>query len=811
MINLIYLRENKPVEAILMFRMAFLILTMIFNLRRIKSQIQFLSISLLTMLIFMSNFALGQEKLTLSGYVKDANTGENLIAAVIRVSDLNLSTYSNNYGFYSISIPAGTHEIELSFVGYANKVETIQISADKRHNFELTPNSSVIEEVVVTGKKEEDHVTSAQMGNLKFTMEELKNIPVLFGEKDLLKSIQLLPGVSSGGEGSANFYVRGGGGDQNLILLDEATVYNASHLMGFFSTFNSDAIKDANLYKGGIPAQYGGRISSVMDISMLDGNSKKFSAEGGIGLIASRLKLEGPIVKEKSSFMLSARRTYADLFLKLSKDQKTKNSKLYFYDLNAKMNYKLNDRNTLYLSGYFGKDDLGYSDLFGFDWGNSTATVRWNSILNSQLFSNTSLIYSDFSYDVNVNSDESKFSIASKIRNLNFKQDFSYYSDDNNALKFGVNVLHQQIRPASIEAREGSDVNSIEIERRQGIEASAYVSHEWKPFEKLNLIYGLRLSDFMVMGPGTFYEYDEEGEPTSESYFGEVIAKHYLNFEPRLSLSYALNSNHSIKASFNRMAQNLHQLTNTTASLPTDQYILSSLNVKPQIANQAALGYFRTFQGNVYEFSVEAYYKSMENQIDFRNGADLQANKFMEGDLLYGVGRSYGTEFLLRKNKGRLTGWVGYTLAKSERQFDDINDGNWFNARQDRTHDVSVVGIFQLSKRWTVGATFVYYTGNAITFPSGKYQVDGRTMFYYSERNGYRMPDYHRLDLSATYETRKDKKFNSSWTFGVYNAYNRKNAYMIDFRESEQNPNITEAYRIALFGAIPSVTWNFKF
>ncbi len=808
---MIYLREDKPVEAILMFRMAFLILTMIFNLRRVKSQFQFLSISLLMLLIFMFNFALGQEKLTLSGYVKDANTGENLIAAVIRVSDLNLSTYSNNYGFYSISIPAGTHEVELSFVGYANKVETIQISADKRHNFELSPNSNVIEEVVVTGKKEEDHVTSAQMGNLKFTMEELKNIPVLFGEKDLLKSIQLLPGVSSGGEGSANFYVRGGGGDQNLILLDEATVYNASHLMGFFSTFNSDAIKDANLYKGGIPAQYGGRISSVMDISMLDGNSKKFSAEGGVGLIASRLKLEGPIVKDKSSFMLSARRTYADLFLKLSKDHKTKNSKLYFYDLNAKMNYKLNDRNTLYLSGYFGKDDLGYSDLFGFDWGNSTATVRWNSILNSQLFSNTSLIYSDFSYDVNVNSDESKFSIASKIRNLNFKQDFSYYSDDNNALKFGVNVLHQQIRPASIEAREGSDVNSIEIERRQGIEASAYVSHEWKPFEKLNLIYGLRLSDFMVMGPGTFYEFDEEGEPTSESYFGEVIAKHYLNFEPRLSLSYALNSNHSIKASFNRMAQNLHQLTNTTASLPTDQYIVSSLNVKPQIANQGALGYFRTFQGNVYEFSVEAYYKTMENQIDFRNGADLQANKFMEGDLLYGIGRSYGTEFLMRKNKGRLTGWVGYTLAKSERQFDEINDGNWFNARQDRTHDVSVVGIFQLSKRWTVGATFVYYTGNAITFPSGKYQVDGRTMFYYSERNGYRMPDYHRLDLSATYETRRDKKFNSSWTIGVYNAYNRKNAYMIDFRESEQNPNITEAYRIALFGAIPSVTWNFKF
>lgn len=807
-----FIRDYKPVKAILLFRMAFLLLTMTFNLKRMKSLSQCMSISLIMLLVFVCDFASAQEKLTLSGYVRDANSGENLIAAVIRVRALNLSTYSNNYGFYSISLPEGKHEIEISYVGYATKEEEIEVNSSKRHNFELVSNSSVIEEIVVTGKKEDDHVTSAQMGNLKFSMEELKNIPVLFGEKDVLKSIQLLPGVSSGGEGSANFYVRGGGGDQNLILLDEATVYNASHLMGFFSTFNSDAIKDANLYKGGIPAQYGGRISSVMDISMLDGNNKKFSAEGGIGLIASRLKLEGPIVKDKSSFMISGRRTYADLFLKFSSDDRAKRSKLYFYDLNAKFNYKLNDRNTIYLSGYFGKDDLGYSDLFAFDWGNSTATVRWNSIINSQLFSNTSLIYSDFAYHVNVNSDDSKFRIASKIRNLNLKQDFSYYSNDNSTIRFGVNLLRQEIRPASISAVDESDINSITIESRQGVEASAYISHDWKPFEKLSLIYGLRLSDFMVMGPGTFYEFNEEGDATSESYYGSGIAKHYFNIEPRLSLSYSFNSSNSIKASFNRMTQNLHQLTNTTASLPTDQYMVSSMNVKPQISDQAALGYFRNFRDNTYEFSIETYYKFMDNQIDFRNGADLQANKQLEGELLYGIGRSYGAEFLMRKKKGKLNGWISYTLSKSERQFDQINDGTWFNARQDRTHDVSLVGIYQMSKKWTLGATFVYYTGNAITFPSGKYLIDGRTMFYYEERNGYRMPDYHRLDLSLTYEPKNErKKLHSSWVFGVYNAYNRKNAYVIDFRENKENANITEAYKIALFGAIPSVTWNFKF
>lgn len=753
-----------------------------------------------------------QEKFTINGYVRDKSSGEALIGAAVQVANSGISGSTNNYGFFSLEIPSSEADLQISFVGYTTLTQTVNALDKKRLNFELIPIDNVIEEIVISGRQKNKNVTSPQMGVLNFTMEEIKNVPVLFGERDILKTIQMLPGVAKGGEGSSNFYVRGGGGDQNLILLDEATVYNASHLLGFFSTFNSDAIKDVELFKGGIPAQYGGRISSVMDIHMVDGNNKKFAAEGGLGLIASRLKLEGPLVKDKSSFMLSGRRTYADMFLKLSPEESVNKSKLYFYDLNAKVNYRFNDKSTLYLSGYFGKDDLGYSDLFSFDWGNATATARWNYILNEKLFSNTSLIYSDFTYNVNVNNDESDFIIASKIKNFNLKQDFSYYRNNANTFKFGFNVLRQVVSPASLNAKANSAVNSINIESRHGLEVAAYGSHEWKPSNWLSVLYGVRFTDFMVQGPGTFYDFDSSGEPIAENKYGSEVIKHHLNIEPRLSMSLILDQKQSIKASYNRIVQNLHQLTNTTSSLPTDQYVLSSKNIKPQYADQVAVGYFRNFADNMYEFSVESYYKYMGNQIDFRNGADLQANAYLEGELLFGKGRSYGLEWYLRKTKGRFNGWISYTLGKSERQFDQINEGKWFNARQDRTHDISVVGLYNLTKKWTLGANFVYYTGNAITFPSGKYQVDGRTMFYYTERNGYRMPDYHRLDLSATYEPKPaNKRFQSSWSFGIYNVYNRKNAYIIDFRENENNSNITEAYRIALFGAIPSVTWNFKF
>lgn len=752
------------------------------------------------------------QQYVLSGVLRDGESGETLIGAVISVEGGDQATSTNAYGFYSLSLPAGKYKVLLSYVGYETRIMDVDLSASQRLNAELSPVDNLLDEVVVSAKKKDRNVRDAQMGALNFTIEEIKNVPVLFGEKDLLKTIQLLPGVQSGGEGSSNFYVRGGGSDQNLILLDEATVYNASHLLGFFSTFNSDAIKDVQLYKGGIPAQFGGRISSVLDIAMMDGNQKRFSAEGGIGLIASRLKLEAPIVKDKSSFMISARRTYADMFLKLSNDEDVNKSKLYFYDLNAKLNYKLDDRNTLYLSGYFGKDDLGYSDLFSFDWGNATATVRWNHIFNDKLFSNTSLIYSDFTYNVSVSSDDTDFSIASKIRNFNLKQDFSYYASSTSTIRFGLNALQQSIHPASLNASQSTNVNSITVDTRQGIDLAGYVSHEWKPSDRFAVIYGLRLNDFMVMGPGTFYDFDDDGEAIGEQTYDRSVIKHYLNLEPRFSASFLLNETSSVKASYNRIAQNLHQLTNTTSSLPTDQYVVSSLNIKPQIADQGAVGYFRNFKDNAYEFSVEAYYKYMQNQIDFRNGADLQANRQLEGELLFGIGRAYGLEWYLRKNVGKLNGWISYTLSKSERKFDEIDNGNWFSARQDRTHDLSIVGMYELSKKWTLGATFVFNTGNAVTFPSGKYEVDGQSMFYYTERNGYRMPNYHRLDLSATYEPQKtNKRFHSSWTFGVYNTYNRRNAYIIDFRDSETQLNATEAYQVALFGIIPSVTWNFKF
>ena len=753
------------------------------------------------------------QQITLSGVVRDAASGETLIGAVVSVDQGRVAASTNAYGFYSLSLPAGKHQVVYSYVGYQSTTIDVEDNNNRRLDVELQRSENTLEEVVVAAKRKDNNVSNPQMGVLNFTMEEVKNVPVVFGERDLLKTIQLLPGVQNGGEGSSNFYVRGGGGDQNLILLDEATVYNASHLLGFFSTFNSDAIKDVQLYKGGIPAQFGGRISSVMDIAMVDGNQKKLTTEGGIGLIASRLKVEAPLIKDKSSFMISGRRTYADMFLKLSNDEDVKKSKLYFYDLNAKVNFRLNDKNTLYLSGYFGKDDLGYSDLFSFDWGNATATARWNHIFNEKLFSNTTLIYSDFNYNVQVSSDDSNFGITSKIRNWNLKQDFSYYQNPISTWRFGAQVLQQSIFPASIEAKENTSVNSIDVDSRQGVEAAAYVSHTWSPADWLSLVYGIRFNDFMVMGPGTFYTYDDDGEVIGEKYVAKgEIAKHYFHLEPRFSASFILNEQHSIKASYNRIAQNLHQLTNTTSSLPTDQYVVSSLNIKPQVADQVAVGYFRNFNQNRYEFSVETYYKHMDNQIDFRNGADLQANQYLEGDLLYGIGRSYGVEAYLRKSTGKLNGWISYTLARSERKFDEIDAGQWFRARQDRTHDISVVGMYDLSKKWTLGATFVYQTGNAVTFPSGKYEVDGKTMFYYTERNGYRMPNYHRLDLSATYEPLpSDKRFRSSWTFGVYNAYNRRNAYIIDFRENEINTNITEAYKIALFGIIPSVTWNFKF
>ena len=749
---------------------------------------------------------------TVSGYIRDGQSGETIIGASVRLDDrADAGVRTNNYGFYSLTVPEGTHTLVVTHVGFQRQELAVAVAADTVVDVDLV-SGELLEEVVINRNAADDQVRSPQMGLTRVSMNEIKQVPVLMGENDVLKAIQLLPGVMAGGEGSTSFYVRGGTGDQNLILLDEAMVYNASHLFGFFSTFNSDAIKDVQLYKGGMPAQYGGRLASVLDITMLDGNKKAFGAEGGVGLIASRLKVDGPIVEDRGSFVVSARRTYADLFLKLSTDETVKNSQLYFYDLNAKANYQLDDLNTVYLSGYFGRDVLGYAGLFGFDWGNATGTLRWNRVWNSRWFSNSTLVYSNFNYNVDIDNDGNSFGIASRIRNFNFKQDFQFFASNRSTWRFGVNVLRQGIAPASIDADEQSDVNSLRLQHRKGLELAGYASHEWSPTERLNVVYGLRLTNFMLLGDGTFYTYDADGDVVDSRVYGRgELVKHYLNLEPRLSLSYQLNRDNSMKLSYNRNAQYLHQLTNATASLPTDTWVMSSNNIKPQVADQVALGYYQNFGGRRYAFSAETYYKYMQHQIDYRNAADLQANVHLEGELLYGVGRAYGLELYLKKQQGRLNGWLSYALSRSERQFDGINEGHWFAARQDRTHDLSAVAMYQLTPRWNLSATFVYSTGNAVTFPSGKYTVDDRTVWYYTERNGYRMPDYHRLDLGATWEPESNGRFQSSWTFGVYNAYSRKNAYIIDFRENEANPNVTEAYRIALFGIIPSVTWNFKF
>uniref|UniRef100_UPI00404B1028 TonB-dependent receptor plug domain-containing protein n=1 Tax=Daejeonella sp. TaxID=2805397 RepID=UPI00404B1028 len=595
-----------------------------------------------------------------------------------------------------------------------------------------------------------------------------------------------------------------GSTDQNLILLDEAPVYNASHLLGFFSTFNSDAIKDVSVFKGGMPAQYGGRLSSVLDIRMNDGNKKEYTAEGGIGLISSRLKLEGPIVKDKGSFMISGRRTYADAFLAFSSDSSIMNNTLYFYDLNAKANYQIDEKNTVYLSGYFGRDELGLSKTFGFGWGNTTATLRWNHLYSNRLFSNTSLIYSNYNYVIQNFLEENNFKVSSSIRDMNLKQDFQLALNNSHNIRFGLDLIHHTIAPGSITASASSSVNEVTVEKRKGSEIAAYISDEWELNNKINLVYGLRASSFFLFGPGNFYEYGTDGNITStRPYSNGELVKKYFNLEPRISASYQLNDLSSLKSSYTRNTQNLHLMSNSTAGSPTDLYIMSSNNVNPEIANQIALGYFRNINEDKYEFSAEMYYKKMQGQIEYRSGTDLRGNRNVEADLLFGDGRAYGIELFLKKRFGKINGWIGYTLSKTERKFNDINSGQWFLAKQDRTHDVSLVGIYRASERWTFSSTFVYNTGNAVTFPGGKYQLNNTTVFYYPERNSDRMPDYHRLDFSATLEGKPGKKLQSSWSFGIYNLYNRKNAYSIDFRDDPDDKSKTQAVRTTLFGIIP--------
>jgi hypothetical protein len=757
--------------------------------------------------------ALSQDKYTVSGYVKDAKTGEELIGAAVFIKELSATgTYTNAYGFYSITIPEGFYNVTAQFIGYEPEFVTIALKQNIKQEFSLNEKVNTLTEVVITAEKKDENINKIQMGVEKMGMKEIRNIPVLMGEKDVLKTLQLMPGVKSAGEGNSGFYVRGGGADQNLILLDEATVYNASHLLGFFSVFNSDAIKDVTLYKGSQPAEFGGRLSSVLDIRMKDGNDKKFGVEGGIGIISSRLKLEGPIVKDKGSFTISGRRTYADLFLKLSNDTLTNKSILYFYDLNAKANYHINKNNRIFLSGYFGKDVFGFSDRFAFDWGNATGTLRWNHLYSDKLFSNTSLIFSNFDYKIHMNFGTTKGLIISRIQNWNLKQDYQYFINSKSSIKFGFNSLYHKIIPGVVTLESDFRTHKLNLTNKFAWENAIYISRDYKPNNLLSFDFGLRFSSFSVIGPGDFYTYDPKGNTIDTIvYKSGQFVRTYFNPQPRVSANFILSEKSSVKASYARNIQDLHLLSNSTSGSPTDAWIPSSNNVKPEIADQVALGYFRNFRDNNFEFSAEIYYKYLQNQIDYKDGAEITLNENAEAQLLFGTGRAYGIELFLKKKYGKLNGWIGYTIARTEKKIDGINNGKYYRAKQDRTHDISIVGIYEISKKWTVSATWVYYTGNAVTFPSGKYEINGQVVNYYTERNGYRMPAYHRLDIGATWQTRKTEKFESSWSFSCYNVYGRRNAYSITFQQDPDDATKTQAVQTTLFRWIPSVTFNIKF
>lgn len=754
------------------------------------------------------------QKVTIGGTIISKKNGETVIGASVK-ADSTAGTLSNEYGFYSITVPAGKYVLEFSSVGTQTILMPVTITKDTTINIKMEEGAHSLDEVTITANTGGRSLQSAQTSVEKLSMKEIEHIPVLFGEKDVMKAIQLLPGIKSAGDGNAGLYVRGGAADQNLILLDEAPVYNASHLLGFFSTFNSDALKDITVYKGGMPAQYGGRLSSVLDIKMNDGNNQNFGVSGGVGLISAKVNIEGPLQEDKSSFLISGRRTYADMFLKLS--DKYKDNSLYFYDLNAKVNYILGDKDRIYLSGYFGKDKLGASfgdgQGFGINWGNATGTLRWNHIFNNKIFSNTSLIFSNYDYNISIKSDAYDFDIKSRIQDVNLKEELQWYLNNTNTIKFGFNTILHNIRPGEVQSNNTESLNSSALENRHAWENVIYANNTWKASGRLTVDYGMRLTAFSILGAGDYYNLDGAGNVTDTMHYNDgQFVKTYVTVEPRLSTSYMLNKVSSIKASYARNSQNLHLISNSTSASPTDKWIASTNIIKPEISDQVALGYYRNFKDDHYELTVETYYKTMQHQIDYRDGANVYLNSnAIESQLLFGKGRAYGVEFLFKKKVGRLSGWVSYTLSKTERKIDGINNDQWYNARQDRTHDISIVATYELSPKWTLSANWVYYTGDAITFPAGKYQVDGQTVYYYTERNAYRMPAYHRLDLGATCKLKQRKNWSSELSFSLYNAYGRENAYTIIFRDNKEDPNKTEAVKIALFRFIPSISYNFKF
>lgn len=781
------------------------------------------------MFLISTTLIFAQDKFTLSGKIVESASNETLISVNIIVPELNTGAVTNEYGFYSITLPKGTYKIVVSYLGFSDITETITLDSNITKNFSLEESFENLDEVIITENVEKLNIKKPQMSVNALSSATIKDIPVVFGEADVIKAITLLPGVTNAGEGSSGFNVRGGAADQNLILLDEATVFNSSHLFGFFSVFNPDAIKDIKLYKGGIPARYGGRVSSVLDIYQKEGNSKEFHMNGGIGIVSSRILAEGPIKKDKGSFLFGGRSSYAHLFLPLFDID----NKAYFYDLNTKLSYDINDNNSIYLSGYFGRDVFSITDSFENTYGNTVVNFRWNHLFSDKLFSNMSVIYSDYYYGLKLNFVE--FDWNSGIQNFNFKYDFKHYVTDGFKLQYGLNSIYYKFNPGDIKpSTPTSGINPFKLTDKYAFENAVYIDAEHKLSDKLNLSYGLRISSFLRLGQNQLNTYQDDqavvfnndfqiyqkANPTgSESFNKSDVIKSFANLEPRASLAYQLNDNSSVKASYNRMTQYLHLLSNTSSPTPLDIWTPSGKYVKPQLLDQVALGYFRSFNDDNYSLEVETYYKKIQNRIDYIDGADLIANDAIEQVILNGEARAYGLEILLRKNEGRFKGWLAYTLSKSEQKTPGrtanetgINNGNWYNTAYDKTHDISLTTSYDWNKKWKFNANFLFQTGQPTTYPNGQYTYNGINIPSYSNRNEDRLPAYHRLDLSANYTPKPDKtsKWQSYWVFGLYNVYNRRNAASITFGENRMT-GTNEATRLSIFGIIPSISYNFKF
>lgn len=785
-------------------------------------------ILLLLSLVF-SFASFSQEKFSLSGTISDENTNETLIGVTIIIEELKTGTTTNEYGYYSITLPKGIYTVRYTYIGFEDIIEKINLQENSRKNISLKESNVQLNEIIVTENQYKPNIQKPEMSVNKISVNTIKKMPVVLGEADILKSILTLPGVTNAGEGQSGFNVRGGAADQNLILLDEATIYNSSHLFGFFSVFNADAIKDLKLYKGGVPARFGGRVASVLDIYQKDGNSNKFHMNGGIGLISSRLLAEGPIVKDRGSFLVAGRSSYAHLFLKLSNNENA----AYFYDLNTKLSYKLNDNNNLYISGYFGRDVFSLNKLFINTYGNSVLNLRWNHLFNDKLFSNLSLIYSDYYYGLEL--DFIGFNWDSGIKNYNLKYDFKHYLSEKTKLTYGINTVYYDFNPGKIKPNgPDSQINPKQLDKKYAFEPAIYIDAEQKLSDKISINYGLRYSMFYRLGAQEInvYENDqavtydedlkiyEKATPIGTRKYGknETIAS-FDNLEPRFSIAYIIDENQSVKASYNRMSQYLHLISNTQSPTPLDVWAPSDHFLKPQILDQYAIGYQKNSKNGKYSFEIESFYKDVQNRLDYIDGADLIANNAIEQVVLAGKSRAYGLEILARKNDGKLNGWISYTLSRSEQQTAGrtateigINNGNWYKTGWDKTHNLSVTGIYELNDKWSFGSIFSLQTGQPVTYPNGQYVYQGLSVPSYGERNANNLPAYHRLDISATLTPRnsKDKRIKGEWVFGIYNVYSRKNAASISFRQNADSGN-NEAVRLSIFGIVPSVTYNFKF